>query len=234
MTRFNFQQAKRICGLERDFQLRRPEDYETALRAWKERMVGARRTGNHDLAALLSQCKQVIKRRFNWLFSRTCPDCGRGKQRHAARCFYCSLVYRHYRNKLPYAMKEHELGELALIPPRMQATGILTAVCRKLALNGQVGDCFITDKQPTSVKNVCRLLGMEVIIRIADIHEKDRKKRRWRVWRSDGLGMEQVNERIEARMAGKTVPVSPPCKPLPPDALPPRHKQRTGRGQPPA
>ena len=226
--RLTFSAAKRLCGLDADFEIKTGEDYHFILRVWKEQTVAARRKNDDSRAAELSQCKEVFKRRYHNRINRVCPVCGKGKSAFAAHCQPCSLNLRFYSHTLDtVVMKEHEIEEtLVVVGPRCHQTGVLTAVIRKLATTGQVGDSFITDKQSTSVKNVARAAGMECIIRIANPDEKDKKKRRYRVWRSDGLNMEGVNERIKARLAGQTVPPSPPCVAPPPDQLPNRHPKK--------
>jgi hypothetical protein len=234
-VRLYFRHAKELCGLPNDFEIKSEDDYHFAVRCWKEKVVDARRTNNDELAALLSQCKEVFKKRHTRLISIHCPDCENTKSRYAMRCHICARRERFYKNQLhthSIIMKEHEIEEgLVVIPPRTHSTGVLTAVCRKLAYSGQVGDSFVTEKQPTSIKNICRMLGMEVIVRMANPEEHDKKKRRYRVWRSDGLEMEEVNERIRKRLAGEPVEPSKPCVAPAPGTVPDRHKKKgEGRG----
>lgn len=227
--RLNFPKAKKLCGLDETFEIRSEEDYNFALRVWRDLTVEARRQNNDDRAAELSQCKQLFKRRYTNRVSRKCPTCGEAKSTHADHCQPCSVTYRYYHNQLhthSVVMKEHEIESgLVLIPVRY-SKGVLTGICQKLATEGQVGDSFLTDKQPTSVKNISRMMGLQVTIRIANPDEKDMKKRRWRVWRTDGLDWPLVNERIQARLAGKVVPPSPPCVPPAPGTLPDRHTRK--------
>lgn len=234
--RLTFPKAKKLCGLDEAFEIRSEEDYNFALRVWRDQTIEARRRNDDNHAAELSQCKQLFKRRYNNRVMRKCPTCGEAKSAHADHCQPCSITYRFYHNQLhthSIVMKEHEIEEaLAIIPPRHHATGVLAAICRKLATTGQVGDSFITDKQPTTVKSMARLVGMEVTVRIANLDERDLKKRRWRVWRTDGKEMEEVNEIIKLRMAGEPVPPSPPCVPPPPESLPDKHPERKKAGRP--
>jgi hypothetical protein len=229
-VRFYFRHAKELCGLDHDFEIRSEEDYNFALRVWKEKTVAARQANNDELAAMLSQAKQVFKRRYTRLVSIHCPTCGNSKSQYAYQCHMCARINRYYHNQVPQSsivMKEHEIEEaVVLIPPRLHATGVLTGVLRKLATTGKIGDSFVTDKQPTSVKNIARSLGMEVTVRIANLEEHDKKKRRWRVWRTDGLEMEAVNEIIRKRLAGEPVLESKPCVPPPPGTIPDRHKKK--------
>lgn len=234
--RWTFPKARRTCGLDETFEIRSEEDYHFAIRVWRDLTVQARRANDDNRAAELSAAKEVFKKRYNRLFSIHCPRCGEVKSHGAVHCQLCSHTVRYHNNEIwvrSVNMKEHEIEEApVLIPPRMWSTGVLTGICRKMATTGQVGDSFITNKQPTSVKNVCRMMGMEVTIRIANIEEKDPKKRRWRVWRTDGKDMEEVNELIRKRLAGEPVPPSQPCKPPPPGTLPDRHKPKGGKPGP--
>lgn len=226
--RLSFPVAKRLCGLADTFEIKSEDDFHFAVRVWKEQTVDARRKNDDIRAAELSQCKELFKRRYTNRVSRICPQCGDGKHSTAKHCQPCSLNFRFYRHTLDtIVMKEHEIEEV-LVPvgPRCHQTGVLTSIIRKLATTGQVGDSFITNKQPTTVKNVARMSGMEITVRIANTDEKDLKKRRWRVWRTDGLDMDAVNERIKARLAGETVPPSPPCTPPPPGTLPDKHPKK--------
>ena len=226
--RLNFPKAKKLCGLDPNFEIQREEDYHFAMRVWRELTVDARRKNDDSRAAELSECKELFKRRHNSRVKRFCPKCGSAKGAFAQHCQLCSLNFRFYSSTLDsIKMKEHEIEEaLVLVGPRCHQTGILTGICRKMATTGQVGDSFVTDKQPTSVKNICRMVGMEVTVRIANPEEKDLKKRRWRVWRTDGFEMEAVNERIKTRTAGGAYPPSPPCTPPPPGTVPDRHPKK--------
>lgn len=236
--RFTFPRAKDLCGLPDDFEIKNNEAYEFAMKCWKEKTVSARNANNMELAAELSQAKQLFKRRHTNRVLRICPDCGESKSLHAQRCAICSRRERFYHNEIPSSsviMKEHEIEEgLVIIGPRCHQTGVLTAIIRKLATTGKVGDSFITDKQSTSIKNVARMAGMEVIVRIANPEEHDKKKRRYRVWRSDGMDMDELNEIIRKRLAGEAVPESKPCTPMTPEQLAKRHpKKRSNDGQSP-
>lgn len=234
--RLTFPKAKRLCGLDETFEIRSEEDYNFALRVWKDQTVVARQANDDDLAAELSQCKQLFKRRYSNRIARKCPRCGDSKSAYADHCQTCSITYRYYDHRLhthSVTMKEHEIEEgLVIIGPRCHQTGVLTSIIRKVATTGQVGDSFVTDKPSTSIKNVARMQGMEVIVRIANPEEKDLKKRRYRVWRSDGLEMEQVNEVIRKRMAKEEVPPAKPCVPPLPGTLPERHRKKATAANP--
>lgn len=236
--RFTFKHAKKLCALDDNFEITSDETFNFAMKVWKEKTVAARNANDDALAAELSQCKELFKRRHTNRVLRVCPKCGGSKSTHAMNCSVCARRERFYPNEIPstsVVMKEHEIEEgLVIIGPRCHQTGVLTSIIRKLASSGNVGDSFITDKQSTSIKNVARMAGMEVIVRIANPEEKDKKKRRYRVWRSDGKSMEEVNEIIRKRMAGETVPPSPPCVPPPADQLSKRHSKRKGAAAQPA
>ena|SRR5271157_888446 len=216
--KLTFPAVIRLLGLEEGFAVSTEQNYAFALRVWREKIVAARRTGDEELARLLSQCKEVIKRRYIGHVSRVCPQCGNSKSVHAHRCNICARILRFYSHMIAQTVSvkeyEMELGTM-LIPIRTQIGGICTATVRKMATEGQVGDSFLTSKATSTVKNVARKLGLEVIVRIANAQEPDRKKRKYRVWRSDGLDMDGVNAIIKKRMAGEKTPPPKVCVPLP-------------------
>lgn len=213
-----FNKAKQLCGLEQDFEIRSDEDFSFAQRVWKERMVVARNTNDNEACVALSQARVAIRKRYFRLGSK-CPLCGSVKSRGANHCQVCNVHVRNYANSLPQPlMKEHEIeAALTLVPPRSLRTGILSQVCRKLATEGQPGDSFVTNKPSTSVKTVCRAMGMEVIVRLANPDEKDKKKQLHRVWRSDGMNEYDLNAHIQQRREHPDkVQKAPPCKAPPP------------------
>lgn len=232
--RLTFNKAKQRLGLPPDFEVADQACMDAALKLWKDKTIVARRANEDNLAAELSEAKMVLCKRYERRKSRFCPDCGQAKSFHSQRCSLCARSARFPADEkvnpvsvkvIP--MKEHEIEEsLVIIGPRCHQTGVLTSIIRKLATTGNVGDSFVTDKQSTSIKNVARMAGMEVIVRIANPEEKDLKKRRYRVWRSDGKTLEEVNALIQKRRAGETVPPSPPCVAPPPDQLPNRHPKK--------
>jgi hypothetical protein len=228
--RLNFKKAKKLCGLDDKFEIRSTEQFEFAMTAWKALTVQARTEGNDALAADLSQCKEIFKRRHHNRVVRRCPVCGDFKNPYADHCNTCSRNKRYYRNVMNETSvlpKEHVIENgVVLIGPRCHTTGILTQTLRKMADDSPVGDSFITDKQPASVKNIARLIGLQIMIRIANPQEKDLKKRRWRVWRTDGLPMEDVNKIIKDRMGGKPAPAVKICVPDPEEAEHKSHKKK--------
>lgn len=231
--RLRFPTAKKLCGLDKQFEIKTRSDYDFALRFWRERTVAARRANDDGTAAVLSECKQIFKHRYERLVSNKCPDCGEVKSLYSMRCNMCARIYRFYRHNIPNQsaiMKTHEIEEgLVIVPPITHCVGELTAICRKLALTGQIGDSFVTPKVPSSINNICRGLGMDVIVRIANTDEKDKKKRIYRVWRADGLDMNGVNEVLRKRLAKEPVPPAKPCVPPPADALPQKHPKKGGK-----
>lgn len=226
--RLTFAQAKKLCGLPAEFELKRQEDFERAIAAWKEKTVAARNGDRDNEAADLSQCKELFKKRWSARQSRICPRCGDFKSAHAVHCGTCARAEKNHHNEMnetTVELKQHEL-ELGtiLVPPRATKSGPLTTVMQKLALEGQIGDSFVTCKPPTSVSAVARSLGLSVITRTANPEVKDKSKRLYRIWRCDGLDMEAVNQIIRKRLAGEPVPPPKPCVPLPPD--PNKHKKK--------
>jgi hypothetical protein len=203
-TRRNaFKQAKELLGLADDFEIRGEEDYQFALRVWKDKTVLARQLDDQAAAAVLSQAKEILKRRHTSRISRVCPNCGEPKSQNCRFCRTCYHDERWHKHSLhthSVTMKENEVEDgLSVIPPKAHANGAIANVCRKL-LAGQIGDSFVTDRPPSTINNVCRNLSLQIIVRTINPAEKDKKKKRWRVWRSDGMEMEKVNEIIRSRM----------------------------------
>lgn len=233
--RWTFRMAKQLVGLPEDFEIKSEETLEFALSCWKEETVKARNAGLDDIAADLSQAKEVFKKRYTWRVNRRCPDCERPKSAHAMRCQVCSRSNRFFKDKImtQTPIKEHELEVTpVVIPPRTLPSGELTKIMRKLANEGKTGDSFVTGKHSTVVKAVGRILGLDVICRLVNADERDPKKRKYRVWRADGLEMEAVNKIIVDRLAGKPVPPTPPCHPPTPEELQKlkaRHHGKPGR-----
>lgn len=229
-----FRRAKLLCGLPDDFFLRNELDYTQAINFWRAKTVEARKNGNDNHAAVLSQCKQIFKERHAARQSKICPDCGGAKSANGVRCQSCSFRWRFYKNQLNEnnSMKEYEvvLGT-TLIPPRTTYTGILTCTLRKLT-EGQVGDSFVTKKHSCVVKAAARNLGLEVICRCINPEERDKAKRMYGVWRSDGMTMEQVNEIIQKRLKGEAVPPPKPCVPDPKLLAKKHPKKGTPPGRP--
>ena len=102
-----------------------------------------------------------------------------------------------------------------------------------------VGDSFVTNKSPTSVRNASIAIGIKTLCRKITIGEKVKSKMRFRVWRTDGLKPSQVNAAIKQRLdaklsiaaAGQTTPEKAP-EPPPADAVdfepptPPRRRSK--------
>jgi hypothetical protein len=224
--RWNIRRAVSYLGLDPAFKVRTDEDMNLVMAVWKERTVLARKTNNDEEAKTLSLCKELVKRWYNCRTSRKCPKCGEAKSTHAYECRRCSYFTRHHSHSMSETtVKDYEIVATALVTPRNHITGELTLALRQL-VDGQVGDSFVTPKQPTSIKLQAKMLGLEVMCRIANPAERDPKKRKYRVWRSDGLEDTKVNEIIQKRMKGEPVPKPKDCVPLPLDQRPDKHKKR--------
>jgi hypothetical protein len=211
-----FAAAKRLCGLADEFDIVTTDDFVAAIRAWKARTVDARQAGDDGAASVLSQCKEAFKRRHSRAQNRHCPRCGVAKQQHARHCQVCARAVRNGTDKsIPERstiMTEHEIEDALMpIPHARHGDSGVTEACRKLAAIGQIGDSFITSKSASSVNNASRPLGLRVMVRLTNPMERDRKKQFRRVWRSDGLRPEEVNEIIRKRLAGEAVPAAKLC-----------------------
>ena len=221
-----------LVGVEPNYDMRTPEDYDFLQRCVRDLMVMARRSGDDDQAAIFSQCKALLKRRF-YLRGLKC-ECGNAKSRHADHCHTCYMRIRFYKVSLNEPkMKEHEIESvLTPVPDIIRKTGALSTVIRQLAQKGQVGDSFVTDKSSSSVGNLARHLGLEILTRVANPEEKDVKKRKYRVWRSDGMSMDQINQVIADRQAGKPAPLPKPCVPEARDRTSEKQKKKSSQSPP--
>ncbi len=216
-VRLTFRRAKQLVGLDENFEICTDERYEQATKLVVEKIVEARRTGNDSLAADLSAAKALFKKLNAARTDRHCPICGGMKSRKSLHCQTCANTVRYYPNSLmqPVEEKEFVIEHVHLVTREHRPTAKLTITMAKLADEGQVGDSFIVCGKPvTTIKGVARMLGLEVMCRKLNPGEKDQKKIRVRVWRSDGLDEDAVNDIINKRIAGQTVP--PPKKCVPP------------------
>jgi len=201
------------------FDITDDDHYRVIMAAWRTRAATARRMGDEEKERELSQVKQAVKRRRQRLGFR-CPDCGGYKSRFAQRCQRCNVRVQFYPNQMNATtpIAEHEIESVLLsIPPRAHCGGVLTNTMRKLALEGVVGDSFVTSKQTTTVKLVAKLLGMQVLTRLITPGKKVPGKKakvgqQHRVWRSDGKTESELNDIIKRRQAGEKFPVVP-CVP---------------------
>lgn len=212
--RLSLKRALLEIGLPGNFSVRSQEAYDEAMERWKKLVVAARRSNCDDRAAFLSQCKSVIKKRHESAKSRICPRCGEGKSQEAEHCNVCYRIL-FYSDAIDYTEPTmHEIeSSLILVPDVARRRGALTEALLKLA-KGKIGDSFVSDKTASSITLAAKMQGGQVICRIANPEEKDPKKRKYRVWRSDGLSMEEVNTIIRKRMEGQPVPESKEWVPM--------------------
>lgn len=218
MIRWTFKRALREVGLPGDYPLKTEEDFAKLMQVWKSLTVEARRGNNDDRAAVLSYCKTIFQKRWKARQSVICPACGKLKNIRSAHCQLCARTLRYYKNRLHSNDMDSDLHKPEPLTPITQIerrSGQLSNALRVLA-NGNIGDSFVTNRPSSSIGNLAKLLGGIVVCRIANPGEKDHKKRRYHVWRTDGLPPEKVNEIIERRMKGETVAKPAPWVPLPP------------------
>lgn len=99
-TQLTLRRAVMLVGLPGDFKLRNEDDAKIALAHWKSATVEARRAGDDNRAAELSQAKEVFKLRINHSAIRRCA-CGGVKAALSVRCRICAWRERYYKNILP-------------------------------------------------------------------------------------------------------------------------------------
>lgn len=68
-----------------------------------------------------------------------------------------------------------------------------------LHLLQQIGQSFPIIHSKSAVQKAAERMGLKVLIRADNPQEKDKKKRRYRVWRTDGLPWRKVNQIITQR-----------------------------------
>lgn len=198
--RLDLNRAKGLAGLATDFRLRTNQDYENAQAAIKEKIVLARRSQNDDLAAQLSWAKEVFKK--HWGSGPICPGCGGIKKKHYRTCSMCRPdcggKRKHCFDSTKLNMdttKDHEILHDQPIPCRRMAPSELRMALEALA-KGKAGDSFRTPHSPNSIKSSAKTLNLQIAIRNVTPGEKDKKKVRYQVWRTDGQSEEQINRRL--------------------------------------
>jgi hypothetical protein len=198
-------------GFAPEFEIHNLTDFRVAHDVWKDRVVAARRSGNISLETALNSAFAVIKPHG----SKYCPVCGSRKGRTNGRCYLC------HRRRLTYGdnimakdFTEYQIEETPVIVPHALKGGYsaLGEALQKLCA-GQVGDSFVARRAPSAVALSAKMLGLKIICRCITPHEKDYKKRAFRIWRSDGHDMDELNRLIHKRLNGETVttqPLDPP------------------------
>ena len=125
-------------------------------------------------------------------------------------------------------MKEINIDQLKPVPTPPDRCE-LARVCRKLATEGSVGDSFVSDKQTSRIREVAWRVGMKVIIRAEGYMDGPGQRKRYRVWRSDGLSESDLNAVIQSRAQNPDFKApAKPCVPPSPGSKYPRRK-KTGR-----
>lgn len=106
--------------------------------------------------------------------------------------------------------------ESSIIIPVERGDGALTTAMEMLA-KGHIGDSFISDKTNSSINNVAKIYGGrgKIACKSVNPEEKDRHKKRYRVWRTDGKTLYEVNEIIQKRTRGEDITKPEPWTPLP-------------------
>ncbi len=183
------------------FKLETEEDYARIMDIWRDATVKAREVKNDVLAADLSQVKEAIKGKWDTYKECTCPRCNKQKSPKTDYCADCLRTLKGDKHFLvnggPAMYEVRDDVFVTMAAHGDSGRGELTEAMRKLI---QVGDSFLTNKSPTSVKNVSKNVGIETICRKQNPGEKNKTKLRYRVWRSDGLSATDVNRAIKQRV----------------------------------
>lgn len=191
--------ALRMLGVL-GFELKNSTDYARLMDIWREATVQARQKQDDVLAADLSQCKEAIKKRWTSLLSKVCPRCSGEKKSESEYCGACRNILRKggtANNEADKSDLYQVVGDVFITATANgQRSGVLVEALRRL----QVGDSFMTDKSPTSVANAAKTVGFKTICRKINCGETDKKKFRFRVWRTDGKKPSEVNQIIRLRL----------------------------------
>jgi hypothetical protein len=94
-------QALGFIGWTKTLSICNEDDYIGVFRLWKERTVAARRANNDEQAALLSQCKEVVKKYWTVKRNKKCIICGSAISSKATYCRICYFRKRYYSHSLP-------------------------------------------------------------------------------------------------------------------------------------
>ena len=203
--------ALAVLGFAPEFVIRSPTDFVVAHAVWKDRVVAARRSGNIPLETVLNSAYAIIKPHRE----RYCPICG-SRKGHTGRL--CGMCHRRRStfgdNIMANSFTEFQLEQTpVIVPPALKGANSQLALALDKLCHGQVGDSFIARRQPSAIAFAAKVHGLKVICRCVTPDEKDYKKRAYRVWRSDGHNMDELNRLIQRRLNGETVetlPLTPP------------------------
>ena len=196
--RMTFARARDVLGLPPEFLPTQHDSYDLMLAKWKEEVVEARRKADAERETELNEAKAFVKKRKDARLNRVCPVCGGAKRDHAERCGMCAHRQRYYPNLVMEKsnVKLYQIEEGVQLPsPRGDSE--LTAALKRLE---RLGQSFCTPAKHCTITLKAKQLGVKVIARVIDPHEKDAKKRVYRVWRSDGLRQEQLNAYIKGEL----------------------------------
>ena len=213
MARWTLKRALDELGIPHDCEVKTPQGYDIAMAAWKRLTIDARRSNNDDRAAMLSLCKTIIQKKRDRHTSKVCPTCGKAKSSVANQCQMCSHTSRYYAHSLEKGnLIMHEIEKTPILIPEINKRQSEVSLALKQLVNGQIGDSFVTNKPISTTSLMAKMLGGTIICRSANPEEKDSKKRKFRVWRSDGLSMSEVNAIIQRRIDGEILPRPAPWK----------------------
>jgi len=208
--------ALATLGFAPEFELRNPVDFRVAHGVWKDRVVAARRAGDGALERALNCAYAVIKPHGR----KYCPVCGRRKGRCSNRCAMCHRRRATFGdNIMNNQFTEFEIEHApVVVPPALKGANSQLSIALEALCRGQVGDSFIARRQPSAIALSAKMHGLKVICRCVTPDEKDYKKRAYRVWRSDGYDMDDLNRLIQKRLNGESVKTEP-ITPMDPETV---------------
>jgi len=190
-ARLDLKAALRTCEMPDGFTVSSQDDIKEVHEKWRHLLVAARRAGNMERAADLSNAWALVKRQRD----RWCP-CGRMKSRGARLCATCLVLHK---NGRAMGVPEFCVGVVS--------DGVLIESTKRSklydALNklDAVGKSVVLDSKCETIRAAACKLGVKVkIYQMQD--ENGVKTKFFRVWRTDGLSIEDVNAAILKRNPG--------------------------------
>jgi hypothetical protein len=174
--------ALAVFGMPLDFDLTDPDAKEDAHQVWKSKMVSAREANDDDLAKELSAAWNAVKS-YN---QRWCA-CGKKKSTKDSQCWECL-------NKQGKTRPPVDAGPVEYNVPcdRSRKSSLLMGQVKAL---DRVGASRTIHASDMGIRWAADKLDMQVFIQPVNGH-KGNTKGWFRVWRTEGLPLNEVNKAI--------------------------------------
>lgn len=197
--RMTFAKAREVLRLPSSFLPTQHDSYDLMLAKWKEEVVEARRKANVERETELNEAKAFVKKRKDAKESMVCPSCGKIKNPQSIKCQVC---WQRERNGAGAIMEKSNVKlyqiEEGVPVPSPRGDSELSAALKQLE---RLGQSFCTPAKHCTIILKAKQLGVKVLARVIDPNERNKEKRVYRVWRSDGLTQAQLNDYIAGKIA---------------------------------